>query len=70
MPGQPPKGDDQPLNLTMTHENGCVQMVFNPPIVRMRLQPREARELAIAMLSHAQLAEMPPPTEPPKLVEG
>jgi len=42
----------------MTHEDGCVQ--FNPPVVRMRLQPREARTLAIALLSHADLAEHPP----------
>jgi hypothetical protein len=64
-PGQPPAPTEQPLNLGMTHEGGCVQMTFNPPVVRMRLQPREARTLAIALLSHADLAEHPPIIIPP-----
>lgn len=62
MPGKPPEDSDQKLNLTMGHEDGTVQMMFDPPIVRMRMKPREARELAIAMLQHAELAENPPPT--------
>ena len=60
MPGKPPESE-QPLNLSMNHENGCIQMMFDPPVVRMRLKPREARTLAIAMLNHADLAENPPP---------
>jgi hypothetical protein len=60
VPGKPVE-TEQPLNLSMSHENGFIQMEFNPPIVRMRLRPREARELAIAMLTHAQAAENPPP---------
>lgn len=62
MPGKGPKDTEQPLNLTMSHEGGTVQMMFDPPVVRMRLQPREARTLAVAMLNHAELAENPPPT--------
>lgn len=61
-PGQPPE-TEQPVNMTMAHENGFVQFGFNPPIVRMRLRPREARALAVAMLTHADMAEYPP--EPP-----
>jgi hypothetical protein len=60
MPGKPIE-TEQPLNLTMGHEGGCVQMMFDPPVVRMRLKPKEARTLAIAMLNHADLAENPPP---------
>ena len=60
MPGKPPESE-QPLNLSMAHENGMVQMMFDPPVVRMRMKPREARTLAIAMLNHAELAENPPP---------
>jgi len=60
VPGKPPESE-QPLNLSMGHENGMVQMMFDPPVVRMRMKPREARTLAIAMLNHAELAENPPP---------
>lgn len=62
MPGRAPEDPDQKLNLTMTHEDGTVQIMFDPPVVRMRLQPREARSLAVAMLGHADAAENPPPT--------
>jgi len=34
-------------------------MMFNPPITRMRLKPREARALAVSMLLHADQAEYP-----------
>lgn len=62
MPGKPPQETEQSLNLSMAHEGGTVQVMFDPPVVRMRLQPREARSLAVAMLNHAELAENPPPT--------
>jgi hypothetical protein len=58
-PGEP--DPEVPLNLSMTHGEGTVQIMFDPPVVRMRLQPREARTLAIAMLTHAEAAENPPP---------
>jgi hypothetical protein len=60
-PGKPPESD-QPVNIQMTHEAGTVQMVFEPPIARMKLRPREARALAVSMLLHADQAEYPPPT--------
>lgn len=58
MPGKPPESE-QPVNISMGHEGGNVQMMFNPPITRMRLKPREARALAISMLLHADQAEYP-----------
>jgi len=61
VPGKPPESD-QPVKIDMTHANGTVQMMFNPPIVRMHLKPREARALAVSMLLHADQAEYPPPT--------
>lgn len=60
MPGRQPESE-QPVNIQMTHENGTVQMQFNPPIARMRLKPREARALAVSMLLHADQAEYPAP---------
>jgi len=60
MPGQPPNSE-QPVNIQMSHEGGVVHMLFNPPIARMRLKPREARALAISMLLHADQAEYPTP---------
>lgn len=65
VPGQVPKETEQPLNIGMTQENGCVQMTFDPPVVRLRMKPREARQLAIGMLSYADLAENPPIIVPP-----
>lgn len=60
LPGRQPESE-QPVNIQMTHENGTVQMMFKPPIARMRLKPREARALAISMLLHADQAEYPEP---------
>ena len=60
MPGRQPESE-QPVNIQMAHENGTVQMQFNPPIARMRLKPREARALAVSMLLHADQAEYPSP---------
>lgn len=60
MPGRQPESET-PVNIQMTHENGTVQMMFNPPITRMRLKPREARALAVSMLLHADQAEYPEP---------
>jgi hypothetical protein len=60
MPGKQPESE-QPVSIQMTHESGTVQMMFNPPITRMRLKPREARALAISMLLHADQAEYPSP---------
>jgi citrate synthase len=54
-------GTEQPVNIEMTHAGGFVQMMFNPPITRMRLRPREARALAVSMLLHADQAEYPEP---------
>ena len=59
VPGKDPESE-QPVNMQMSHADGTVQMVFNPPIVRMRLKPREARALAVSMLLHADQAEYPP----------
>jgi hypothetical protein len=58
-PGRQPESE-QPVNIQMSHEGGNVQIVFNPPIARMRLKPREARSLAVSMLLHADQAEYPP----------
>lgn len=60
MPGKPPESE-QPVNIEMGHGGGMVQMIFNPPITRMRLKPREARALAVSMLLHADQAEYPEP---------
>jgi hypothetical protein len=62
-PGQPPE-TEQPVKIDMQHCAGLVMLEFNPPIVRMRLQPREARALAVAMLTHADMAEYPPEMPP------
>jgi len=59
--GKPPDSE-QPVNIQMANANGVVEMLFEPPITRMRLKPREARALAISMLIHADQAENPPPT--------
>lgn len=61
IPGQGPKDNEQPVRIDMIHIAGLVQLRFDPPIVRMRLQPHEARSLAIAMLTHAEKAEYPEP---------
>jgi hypothetical protein len=58
MPGRQPDSE-QPVNILMSHEGSTVQMMFNPPITRMRLKPREARALAVSMLLHADQAEYP-----------
>jgi hypothetical protein len=58
VPGRQPESE-QPVNIQMGHSNGVVEMVFNPPITRMRLKPREARALAVSMLLHADQAEYP-----------
>lgn len=60
MPGRQPESE-QPVKIEMGHENGTVQMQFNPPITRMRLKPREARAFAVSMLLHADQAEYPEP---------
>jgi hypothetical protein len=60
-PGKPPESE-QPVNIQMSHEGGTVQMMFEPPITRMRMKPREARALAVSMLLHADQAEYPAPT--------
>ena len=57
-----PGGDKNvPLNLQMTHEPGFVKMTFDPPIVRAKFKPHEARTLGIALLQHADQAEHAPP---------
>lgn len=60
MPGRQPESE-QPVNIQMSHVDGTVRIVFEPPITRMRLKPREARALAISMLLHADQAEYPSP---------
>lgn len=59
---KPPGGDEVPLKLDMTYEPGFVKVTFDPAVVRMRLKPRAARELAIGLLINADKAENPPPT--------
>lgn len=56
-----PDDSNVPVKIDMSHKDGVVQILFDPAILRMRLRPREARSLAIAMLTHAELAENPPP---------
>lgn len=70
--GQGGQESEVPLNLVMTHEPGRVMMTFDPPVVRMKLGPREARTLAMGLLQHADLCEYgkplpqgPPPLMPP-----
>lgn len=65
MPGQGPKDSDQPVKINMGSNNGIVEILFNPSITRMRMKPREARSLAIALLGHADSAENPPPVIEP-----
>ena len=60
VPGKHPESE-QPVNIQMTHVDGTVQMMFEPPMVRMKLRPREARALAVSMLLHADQAEYPEP---------
>lgn len=57
---KPDGGGDVPLNFGMSNEPGFVKMTFDPPVLRMRMKPREARTIAIAMLQHAEMAENPP----------
>jgi len=64
LPGRQPESE-QPVKIEMGHANGTVQMMFNPPITRMRLKPREARALAVSMLLHADQAEYPSPIVEP-----
>lgn len=65
-PGQLADGG-QPIKMDMANEPGFITMSFSPPVVRMRLRPKEARALALSMLIHAEQAETPPPTiEEPK----
>jgi hypothetical protein len=52
-----PVAQNIPLKLDMTNEPGFVKMTFDPPIMRMRLRPSEARQLAIGLLNHAESAE-------------
>jgi hypothetical protein len=55
-PGRPPDGDGA-VKIGMGHDLGKVTITFDPAIVRVRFRPREARDLAMALLSHAQQAE-------------
>lgn len=64
VPGKEPESE-QPVNIKMDDANGFVNLSFDPPIVRMRLRPREARALAVTMLLHADQAEYPQPPQPP-----
>lgn len=64
VPGKEPV-TEQPVNIQMGASDGFVHMIFNPPISRMRLRPREARALAITMMMHADQAEYPDPPQPP-----
>jgi hypothetical protein len=60
VPGRQPESE-QPVNIQLGHAEGTVRIVFNPPIARMKLKPREARALAVSLLTHADQAEYPPP---------
>lgn len=57
---QAPGGGEVPLKLDMTHEPGFVKIMFDPAVVRMRLTPVAARDLAIGLLINAEKAERPP----------
>lgn len=61
VPGKGPNDTEQPLKIGMANADGLVHMMFDPPCVRLRLKPREARSLAIALWGHADSAENPPP---------
>lgn len=69
VPGQIPEEKIQACNIGMTNFPGVIEMTFEPPITRMRLRPREARNLALALLGHADAAEYPAtppvPLQPP-----
>lgn len=64
VPGKAPESE-QPVNIKMEDADGFVHLAFDPPIVRMRLKPREARALAISMMLHADQAEYPAPKTDP-----
>jgi len=55
-----------PLKLDMSHEPGAVKIIFDPAVVRMKLQPKEARQLALSLFNHAEAAEML--AEPPSQI--
>lgn len=66
-PGDTP---ECPLELKMECQIGFVLIHFNPPAMRMKMTPRDARAWAVGLLQYADAAENPPkappvsPTEP------
>jgi hypothetical protein len=65
VPGKQPEPERVPIKLDMFNGEGMVVLTFEPPAVRMKLRPREARALAIGLLHHADAAENPAPPPNP-----
>ena len=56
---QPPV--NVPVMINMGAGPGVVQIMFDPPAVRLSFDAKSARDFAIAILKNVQLCEMPPP---------
>ena len=56
---QPPV--NVPIKINMGAGPGVVQILFDPPAVRLSFDPKSARDFAIAVLNNVQMAELPPP---------
>ncbi len=50
-----------PIKINMGAGPGIVQILFDPPAVRLSFDPKSARDFAIAILNNCQIAELPPP---------
>ena len=50
-----------PIKINMGAGPGVVQILFDPPAVRLSFDPKAARDFAIGILNNVQIAEMPPP---------
>lgn len=50
-----------PIKISMGVAPGAIQILFDPPAVRLTFEPKSARDFAIAILNNVQIAEMPPP---------
>lgn len=50
-----------PIKISMGSGPGVVQIMFDPPAVRLAFDAKGARDFAIAILNNCQIADMPPP---------
>lgn len=53
--------ENVPVKISMGSGPGIVQLLFDPPAVRVAFTPKDARDFAIAILNNVQMAEQPPP---------